>query len=129
MAVLDECEQLARTGFLVTTRFEFNKALTNEVFQVGFHTIVVTAIRKSSQILFGYGTEPRLHSGRSSNFSSTNSVVPRSRSPLPQAVRDAERRTGGAGVALLAEVRGENSPHLLGNIEGGKSKNYFFTMG
>ena len=40
-----------------------------------------------------------------------NNIVPRSRSPLPQAVRDAERRTGESGVALLAGVRGENSPH------------------
>jgi hypothetical protein len=46
MSVLGECEQSARTGFLVTKRFEFNRALTNEVFHVGFHTIVVTAIGK-----------------------------------------------------------------------------------
>jgi hypothetical protein len=46
MAVLGECEQLARTGFLLRNRFEFNKALTNGVFHVGFHTIVVTAIDK-----------------------------------------------------------------------------------
>jgi hypothetical protein len=72
---------------------------------------------------------PDLDSGHSWSFSSINSVVPRSRLPLPQAVRDAERRTGEPGVALLAGVRGENSPHLLGNIEKGKSKNYFFTMG
>ena len=46
MAVLGKCEQLARTRFLVRNRFEFNKALTNEVFHVGFHTTVVTAIGK-----------------------------------------------------------------------------------
>jgi hypothetical protein len=46
MVVLDKCEHLARTGFLVRNRFEFNNALTNEVFHVGFHTIVVTAIGK-----------------------------------------------------------------------------------
>ena len=48
--------------------------------------------------------------------------------PLPRAVRDAERRTGEPGVALLAGVRGENSPHLLGNIEEGKSKKNIFTV-
>jgi hypothetical protein len=46
MVVLGKCEHLARTGFLVRNRFEFNRALTNEDFQVGFHTIVVTAIGK-----------------------------------------------------------------------------------
>jgi hypothetical protein len=30
-------------------------------------------------------------------------------------------------VALLAGVRGENSPHLLGNIEEGKRKKNIFT--
>jgi len=128
MAVLGEFEQLARTGFLARNRFEFNWALTSRVFHVGFHTIVVTAIGKFRYIFSGYGTEPRLHSGRSSSFSSTNSVVPRSRFP-PRAVRDAERRTEEPGIALLAGVRGENSPYLLGNIELGKSKNHFFTMG
>src|SRR5260370_317111 len=73
-----------------------------------------------------HATWPRSVSRRSWSFSPINSVVPRSRLPLPQAVRDAERRTGEPGVALLAGVRGENSPHLLGNIEKGKSKNYFF---
>jgi hypothetical protein len=129
MAVLGEFEQLAKTGFLARNRFEFNRALTNGVFHVGFHTIVVTAIGKFRYIFSGYGTEPRLHSGRSWSFSSTNSVVPRSRFPLQRAVRDAERRTEEPGIALLAGVRGENSPHLLGNIELGKSKNHFFTMG
>jgi hypothetical protein len=76
-----------------------------------------------------HATWPRLDSGHSWSFSSINSVVPRSHLPLPQAVRDAERRTGEPGVALLAGVRGENSPHLLGNIEEGKSKNYFFYGG
>jgi len=76
-----------------------------------------------------HATWPRMNSGRSWSFSSINSVVPRSLSPLPQAVRDAELRTAEPGVALLAGVRGENSPHLLGNIEEGKSKNFFFTMG
>jgi hypothetical protein len=33
------------------------------------------------------------------------------------------------GVALLAGVRGENSPHLLGNIEEGKSKKYILAGG
>jgi len=46
MVVLGKCEHLARTAVLVTKRFEFNKALTNKVFHVGFHTIVVTAIGK-----------------------------------------------------------------------------------
>src|SRR6266436_2641191 len=50
-------------------------------------------------------------SRRSWSFSPINSVVPRSRSPLPRTVRDAERRAGEPGVALLAGVRGENSPH------------------
>src|SRR6266704_1968440 len=58
-----------------------------------------------------HATWPRSVSRRSWSFSPINSVVPRSRSPLPQAVRDAERRTGEPGVALLAGVRGENSPH------------------
>ena len=58
-----------------------------------------------------HATWPRSVSRRSWSFSPINSVVPRSRSPLPQALRDAERRTGGPGVALLAGVRGENSPH------------------
>jgi hypothetical protein len=75
-----------------------------------------------------HATWPRLVSEHSWSFSSINSVVPRSRLPLPQAVRDAERRTGEPGDALLAGVRGENSPHLLGNIEEGKSKNHFFTI-
>jgi hypothetical protein len=39
-----------------------------------------------------------------------NSVVPRSRSYLPQSGHDAERQSGEPGVALLAGVRGENSP-------------------
>jgi hypothetical protein len=43
-------------------------------------------------------------------------------------VRDAERRTG-PGVALLAGIRGEHSPYLLGNMGEGKSKNYFFYDG
>src|SRR5256885_11073867 len=60
-----------------------------------------------------HATWPRIDSGHSWSFSSINSVVPRSRSPLPQAVRDAERRTGEPGVALLAGVRGENSPHYI----------------
>jgi len=46
MTVLCECEQLARTGFLMRNEFEFNEALRNEVFRVGFHTIVITAIGK-----------------------------------------------------------------------------------
>src|SRR6266404_2079975 len=58
-----------------------------------------------------HATWPRSVSRHSWSFSPINSVVPRSRSPLPQAVRDAERRTGEPGVALLAGVRGENSPH------------------
>src|SRR6266851_2875326 len=58
-----------------------------------------------------HATWPRSMSRRSWSFSPINSVVPRSRSPLPQAGRDAERRTGEPGVALLAGVRGENSPH------------------
>src|SRR5260221_13189911 len=58
-----------------------------------------------------HATWPRSVSGRSWSFSPINSVVPQSRWPLPQAVRDAERRTGEPGVALLAGVRGENSPH------------------
>src|SRR5258707_12074012 len=58
-----------------------------------------------------HATWPRTVSGRSWSFSPINSVVPRSRSPLPHVVRDAERRTGEPGVALLAGVRGENSPH------------------
>src|ERR1700692_3154295 len=73
-----------------------------------------------------HATWPRMDSGHSWSFSSINSVVPRSRLPLPQAVRDAERRTGEPGVALLAGVRGENSPPLLGNIEEGKSKKQIF---
>jgi hypothetical protein len=36
MAVLGEREQLARAGFYVRNRFEFNKALTNEVSTSGF---------------------------------------------------------------------------------------------
>src|SRR5258708_4476167 len=58
-----------------------------------------------------HATWPRSVSRHSWSFSPINSVVPRSRSPLPQAVRDAERRTGEPGVALLAGVRGENSSH------------------
>src|SRR5713101_5943009 len=58
-----------------------------------------------------HATWPRSVSRHSWSFSPINSVVPRSRSPLPQAARDAERRTGEPGVALLAGVRGENSPH------------------
>ena len=38
MVVLGKCEHLARTSFLVRNRFEFNKALTNEIFHAGFHT-------------------------------------------------------------------------------------------
>jgi len=76
-----------------------------------------------------HATWPRLDSGHSWSFSSINSVVPRSLLPLPQAVRDAERRTGEPGVTLLAGVRGENSPHLLGNIEEGKSEKNIFTVG
>src|SRR5258708_10463586 len=58
-----------------------------------------------------HATLPRSLPRHSWSFSPINSVVPRSRSPLPQALRDAERRTGEPGVALLAGVRGENSPH------------------
>jgi hypothetical protein len=61
-----------------------------------------------------------MDSGHSWSFSSINSVVPRSRSPLPQAVSDAERRTGEPGVALLAGVRGENSPHYIQRLRKGE---------
>jgi hypothetical protein len=44
MAVLCECEQLTRTSFRMRNGSEFNEA--NEVFHVGFHTIVITAIGK-----------------------------------------------------------------------------------
>lgn len=76
-------------------------------------------MRCGSQLFTPRG--PDQVSRRSWSFSSINSVVPRSRSPLPQAVRDAERRTGEPGVALLAGVRGENSPQLLGNIQDEKA--------
>src|SRR5437016_8612376 len=68
-----------------------------------------------------HATWPRIDSGHSWSFSSINSVVPRSRSPLPQALRDAERRTGEPGVALLAGVRGENSPHYTKRPPNGKN--------
>ena len=42
--------------------------------------------------------------------------------PLLRAVRDTERITEGIGDALSAGVTGGNSPHLLGNIEKGKSE-------
>jgi len=68
-----------------------------------------------------HATWPRSVSRRSWSFSPINSVVPRSRSPLPQAVRDAERRTGEPGVTLLAGVRGENSPHYTKRHREGKN--------
>jgi len=73
-----------------------------------------------------HATWPRLVSGHSWSFSSINSVVPRSRSPLSQAVRDAERRTGEPGVALLAGVRGENSPHYIQRPSGRKKAKTIF---
>ncbi len=68
-----------------------------------------------------HATWPRSVSRRSWSFSPINSVVPRSRLPLPQAVRDAERRTGEPSVALLAGVRGENSPHYTKRPQKGKN--------
>src|SRR6266478_3057582 len=73
-----------------------------------------------------HATWPRLVSGHSRSFSSINSVVPRSRSPLPQAVGDAERRTGEPGDALLAGVRGENSPHYIQRPSGRKKAKTIF---
>src|SRR6266436_6938705 len=68
-----------------------------------------------------HATWPRSVSRRSWSFSPINSVVPRSRLPLPQAGRDAERLTGEPGVALLAGVRGENSPHYTKRPPKGKN--------
>ena len=59
-------------------------------------------------------------SGHNWSFSSRNSVVPLSRWSLPQSERNAERPTGEPGVALLAGVRGENSPRLPYLLEPGK---------
>jgi hypothetical protein len=42
IAIVGKCEQLATSGFLVTRRFEYNKALTNEGVHIGFHMIVAT---------------------------------------------------------------------------------------
>src|SRR5258708_4269903 len=72
-----------------------------------------------------HATWPRSVSRRSWSFSPINSVVPRSRSPLPQAVRDAERRTGEPGVALLAGVHGENSPHYTKRLPERKNSTEF----
>jgi hypothetical protein len=123
IVVLGKCEHLARIGSLVRNRFEFNKPLTNEVFHVGFHTIVVTAIGKFR--FFGEGTEPGSH-GERLELQLHKQCCPAT-CPYHKPC-DAEPRTGRPGVALFAGVGGESSPYLLGNIELGKSKNHFFTL-
>src|SRR6202035_5468885 len=112
-----------RQYFIIAPPFQLRKCRTDrsvrgDSWRPSAQTGWVRAMRGSSV----HATWPRIDSGRSWSFSSINSVVPRSRLPFPQAARDAERRTGVPGVALLAGVRGENSPHLLGNIEEEKSK-------
>ena len=57
MAVLGESEQLAGARFLVRNGFHFNEALTNEIFHVGSHAIVITAIGKFREILPGHSAE------------------------------------------------------------------------
>jgi hypothetical protein len=62
MVVLGKCEHLARTSFLVRNRFEFNKALTNEIFHAGFHTDRCYH-EISAKSFSNYDTASRLHSG------------------------------------------------------------------
>ena len=62
VAVLGKREQLAGARFFVRNGFHFDEALTNEIFHVGSHAIVVTAIGKFREILLGHSAEfPELH--------------------------------------------------------------------